>query len=132
MAKKNGATFGSQIDLLYSLQQKRLAFQKKMEEKIAEMKAEEQAIEDDLINKYTKEQIDQMRGSKATASLSNLPMPTVEDWDKFYAHIKKTGEFDLLEKRPAKAAYRERLEAKETIPGVKTFWKKSISLREVA
>ncbi len=131
MAKKNGATLGSQIDQLYALQQKRLSFQKSVEEKIAEMKAAEAVIEDALIEKYTKEEIDQMRGSRASASLSVLPLPTVEDWDKFYAHILKTKSFDLLEKRPAKGAYRERVEAKVTVPGVVTFWKKTISLRKV-
>lgn len=135
MAAKNGASIGSQIDTLYALQQKRLAFQNKMEEKIEEMKKLERDIEDALINKYTKEEIDAMRGSKATATLSVVPLPQIDTendgWTVLYAYIKKTGQFDLLEKRLARGAYRERYDAKIAVPGVKTFLKKSISLRKV-
>lgn len=37
----------------------------------------------------------------------------VEDWDKFYAHIKKTGEFDLLNRAINQAAVKERISMQE-------------------
>jgi len=53
--------------------------------------------------------------------------PTAEDWPKIYAHIKKTGEFDLLERRLSKAAVKERNEVGEKIPGVAWYPVDSLS-----
>ncbi len=138
---------GAKIDRLYSLKQARLAYQHEVEAKIAEMSKAEELIEAELINNFTAEQLEKMGGTMATASITRAPLPAEVDWPVLWAHIKKTGEFDLLEKRPARAAFRERVEAattgkgedgmpivnaKKLPPGMqKIFWKKSVSLRKV-
>jgi hypothetical protein len=65
-----------------------------------------------------------------TASVTEVVLPQVVDWDAVHEHIQKTGDFYLLQKRPAAAAFRELLESGETVPGMEPFTKRSISLRK--
>ena len=54
-------------------------------------------------------------------ALVQKPEPTVEDWNALHAHIKKTGEFELLYRRVNPAAIKERWELHKQVPGVKQF-----------
>jgi len=47
--------------------------------------------------------------------------PVADDWPAIYAHIKETGEFELIERRLSKAAVKERAELGEKVPGVAWF-----------
>ncbi len=57
--------------------------------------------------------------------------PELEDQAKFYAHIKKTGEFELLNKALNKAAISERWEAGKTVPGVAQFTYYDLSVTKI-
>lgn len=65
-----------------------------------------------------------------TASVTEVVLPQVTDWDEVYKHIKETGDFYLLQKRPAAAAFRELHESGQEIPGMEPYTKRSISLRK--
>jgi hypothetical protein len=65
-----------------------------------------------------------------TASITEVVVPQVVDWDMVYEHIQSTGDFYLLQKRPAAAAFRELHESGEVIPGMEPYTKRSISLRK--
>jgi len=65
-----------------------------------------------------------------TASITEVVVPQVVDWDAVYEHIKETGDFYLLQKRPAAAAFRELHDSGQEIPGMEPYTKRSISLRE--
>ena len=65
-----------------------------------------------------------------TASITEVVMPMVQDWDAVYEHIQETGDFYLLQKRPAAAAFRELNDSGEKIPGIEPYTKQSISLRK--
>jgi len=65
-----------------------------------------------------------------TASITETIVPQVIDWDALHAHIQTTGEFYLLQKRPAAAAYRELQDSGIDVPGVEPFTKRTISLRK--
>lgn len=54
--------------------------------------------------------------------------PTVSDWVKLYAHVKKTGEFDLLYRRANPTAIKERWEQNLKVPGVQAFPTESLSV----
>lgn len=56
---------------------------------------------------------------------------SAEDWDKFYAHIKKKGEFDLLNKAINQKAVGARWENGKEVPGLTRFEKNVISLTGV-
>ena len=69
-------------------------------------------------------------GLKARIGVAESIVPQVEDWDRFYAFIRKNNAFELLERRPAAAAYRERAGSRKdkTVPGVVPFVKRKLSL----
>lgn len=60
--------------------------------------------------------------------LSSSVVPNVKDWDKFYAHIKKTNAWYLLERRPTATGYRDVLAAGKNVPGVEPFTKVKVAL----
>jgi len=68
--------------------------------------------------------------SVGTASITEAVVPQVVDWDAVYEHIAETGDFYLLQKRPAAAAFRELHASGITIPGMEAYTKRSISLRK--
>lgn len=47
--------------------------------------------------------------------------PHVTDWPKFYEYILETKDFSLLERRPGRAAVKERWEDDVVVPGVEKF-----------
>lgn len=66
-----------------------------------------------------------------TASVTEVVLPQVVDWEAVYAYIQETGDFYLLQKRPAAAAFRELNDSGQAIPGIEPYTKRSISLRKV-
>lgn len=60
-------------------------------------------------------------GKLVVVSIDEEDVPTVTDWPKLYAHIKKTGAWELLQRRVAVPAVRERWEEDKAIPGVDSY-----------
>ena len=54
--------------------------------------------------------------------------PTVEDWPKLYAHIKRTGNFEMLYRRVNPAAVKERWDDGKAVPGVGKFPVEKLSI----
>lgn len=73
-----------------------------------------------------------VQGMKSRVQITESVVPLVEDWQKFYAHIKKTGEFELLNRAPNKAAIVERWDAKKNIPGLGKFHAKKVSCTKLS
>ncbi len=69
-------------------------------------------IEQKVMARLAAEGMDKATGKKATASISNVTVANVEDWDKFHAFVKKTGYFHLLQRRVSDPGFRELLEQK--------------------
>jgi len=65
-----------------------------------------------------------------TASITETVLPQVVDWDAVFEHIQETGDFYLLQKRPAAAAFRELIQAGQSVPGMEVYTKRAISLRK--
>lgn len=125
------AKLGACIDLAYTTRAARLEYQREVEAKIEAMKADEKAVEDHIIKTFSKSEIEAARGSLCTAAITRNMVPTKVDWPKVYAYIKRTGEFDLMEKRIAKVAWRERYEAGKLVPGTEPFEMISLSLTKI-
>ena len=68
-----------------------------------------------------------VQGLKSRVQVTESVIPVVEDWTKFYAHIKKTNEFELLNRAPNKAAITERWDSKRQVPGIGKFHSKRVS-----
>ena len=53
-----------------------------------------------------------------TVYVSTQTVPKVINWDAFYEHIRKNNAFEMLERRPSRAAFRELHEQGLAIPGI--------------
>jgi hypothetical protein len=96
-----------------------------------ELKKKEVAASTQLIAQLRLQSITSIGGKAARATLAKNEVPHVKDWDAFYAHIAKTKQFDLLERRPGKLACSSRWEDGVEIPGVEKFPVYTITLSKV-
>lgn len=120
-------TVGESVDLLFALRTKR----KQKEAETAAMKEEEAKLEDAIFGKFEKADLEGARGRRAQASVSSSDVPTLDDWQKLEKHLRRTGEFDLLQRRLSVEAVRERWEAKKAVPGVGVFTRIRLHLTAV-
>jgi hypothetical protein len=118
---------GAVADLLYATREKRLAIEKQAEA----LKAQESALKEHLIQTLPKSEAGGVAGKVARVTVISKPVPQVNDWDKFYAHIKKTGDFELLQRRLGEGAIKERWEAGKVVPGVEVFNAVTVSINKV-
>ena len=117
---------GACIDKLYELRESRLEAQRAVDE----MSSKETELHKHIIDTFSKADLDGASGKLATCSINKTIVPSVVDWDVLYKFIHKTKSFDLLERRVSRAAYKERLDAEEVVPGVESFGVVKLSLRK--
>ncbi len=120
-------TMGSCADRLYELRQKRLEMQKEVDA----VAAEETALKNYIIETLPKSEASGVAGKLARVTVVTKTIPQVKDWDAFYKYVKKTGQFDLMQRRITDSAIKERWEAGKEIPGVEHFNAVSVSINKV-
>jgi broad specificity phosphatase PhoE len=125
---KKKPELGELIDTLYALRTKRLALERKAETAAEPLKAQEKALETQLINEFSKGELDGAKGKRATAAVQRATVASVRDWEEFYAWLGKTKSWDMMQRRVNNAAYRERLDAHKPVPGVEPFVSISLSI----
>lgn len=118
-------SIGAKIDALFALREKK----RKHEEAIKELEHSMGALQQELIEQMSAENISASRGRKASVSLTTSVVPNVEDWDDFYKFIRRKNWFHLLERRPSVTGCRELFERRGLIPGVVPFTKTTLNLR---
>jgi hypothetical protein len=114
-------------DLLYTTRQDRLALEKEVEA----LKARETTLREHLIENLPKSQASGVSGRVANAKIETKEIPQVKDWDLFYKHVKRTGDFELMQRRLSDAAVKERWEAGKKVPGVEVFTATVVSCTKV-
>ena len=88
----------------------------------ADLKAEESRCEALLIQEMREQQITGIGGQTVRLAMdSPKNTPVVKDWTAYYAYIVANNAFELLERRPGRAAVAERWEQGIEIPGVERF-----------
>lgn len=114
-------------DMRYALDKYRLALQKQVEALAAIVTQIDAHFIDTLpISKSTG-----VSGQVAHIQIKPKVIPRVANWDKFYAHVKKTGQFDLMQRRLSAGAVEERWTAHIEVPGVEPFNTKIVSCTKV-
>jgi len=124
MSTEGSTDIGPAIDALYALREQRLGMQKKVDE----LKAEELKKRNEIFELLAGLGLTKASGAVATAGIKVSNIPLVEDWDTLQAHIKATGEFDLLQKRISVTAWRARFDEGVEVPGVSKVEDVDISL----
>jgi hypothetical protein len=121
------AKLAAVADLLYTTRQRRLDLNKHVEA----MKVQEAALKDHLIDNLPKSDSTGVAGKIARAQVNTEDSPATQDWDAFYKHLKKTGQFDLMNKAINRKAIKERWAAGKEVPGIGHFEQVKISLTKV-
>lgn len=101
------------------------------QKKVDEIAAEETALKNHIIENLPKSEASGVAGKLARVTVVTKQVPQVKDWDAFYKYVKKTGSFDLMQKRLTDAAIKERWEAGKEVPGVEHFNAVSVSINKV-
>lgn len=121
------ATLGQRIDALHALRVKKAAAEKIVKNIEDEIKATEL----DLIEHMDKEATGKAAGKRASVTIQESVVPSVEDWDAFYKYISKMKYFHLLERRPSVTGCRELFDTKGKIPGVVPFTKRRLHVSAI-
>lgn len=139
-------SLGKCVDMYHDIREKRLANNRVTDE----IKAVETAICNHIIDNVPKGDTGVV-GTRFKGVVKTDDVFQVEDWDKFYAHIKKTGSFELLNRALNQAAVREHTDAlnekldltnakqadpakrkpRKMLPGVKTFRAVKLSVTKI-
>ena len=111
---KMPSTLGATIDLLWQLREER----KIVEASVKAIKEKEDAVEAHLMSNFDRSGLDGAKGKHGLETLKKSTVADVDDWPTFYGYIQRNKAWDLLQKRPAITAIRERWDAGKAIPGV--------------
>jgi hypothetical protein len=89
-------------------------------------------IQADIMEQMANAGITKAASDKASCTMREVTHPAIEDWDAFYKHVAATGQFELLHKRLSSAAFKERWEAGEVVPGTSStkLWELSVVRRK--
>lgn len=109
-------------DLLYKARERRLEIQRECDR----VETLEKQIKNWFVETLPVSQTG-VAGRVARVQIEVSRQPCVDDWDKLYAHVKRTGNFELLQRRLNDGAVKERWENKAEVPGVGTFNVKKVS-----
>lgn len=127
VAFKLPKTMAACADAYYLAREARLAKEREAEE----LKKTENLIKQHLIDNLPKSDATGAIGKVAQVTVVNKTIPKVDNWDLFYAHIKKTGHFDLLNKALNKKAVEERWDNKKAVPGVESYTDITLSIHKL-
>ena len=86
------------------------------------------ALETYLIDTLPASDADGICGKVTRATIKSKRVPTLKDWSKFTAFVKKTGKFELMQRRLSVEAVQEIWDAKKQVPGVEGFTVKKLSI----
>ena len=120
-------SIGGIADHLFDLREQK----RELEAKVAKIEAEYKEHEERLFERLEKEGTDAARGKRASVSVSMGTVATVDDWAEVEKYVKRTGNFQLFQRRISDASYRELLELKGAVPGITPFTKKRLNVRAV-
>lgn len=122
-------TLAACADRLYALRQQRLEVERKAEE----MKTEERALKEHLIETLPKSDANGVEGRVARVRITVKDVPTLEDAAALKRYIKRYGASDLLEVKESLStkAVRERWKDGKAIPGVGVFHAVDVSCTKV-
>lgn len=119
--------FGKAADDLYETREQRL----KLAKIVDAMEAHEKKLKAHFIDNLSKKESSGVAGQHARVQIVRDEEPQVQDWEETYKHIKKTGNFELLNRALNKSAVKERWKAGKEVPGVGHFPIVKVSVTKV-
>ena len=130
-------SLGARIDKLYSLRQDAKTLTKEFEaaakrlpegRRLERVNAQIAALEEHLIESVKKSELEGAAGKLARCSIRHPEHYSIENPTTFFAYVKRHSAWDLLPKRIAPDAYRERVREGKRVPGVRVFTETKLSV----
>jgi hypothetical protein len=115
------------VDQYIAARTQRLAIDKQAKE----MKEFEEVLKSAIISKYQEQGITALGAANGTVKMTTLIEPVAQDWQEIWDYIRRTGSFELLHRRLANLAVKERWEAGVILPGIgqQEIFKLSVSAK---
>lgn len=117
-------SLGEEIDALWE-QRERI---RQLESEVTSLNHQYSRAEAKLRERMVQENVTKAAGNRGIVSVTTSVVPTVKDWEKFHAFIRKHNYFHLLDRRASVTGCRELFETKGMIPGVEPFVKEKLRL----
>ena len=124
-AERMDLSAGALIERMVEIREER----RRLKQRDSELYQAWSDLEQLLLDQLDAQGVTKASTEAGTATLNEMIVPRVEDWDALHAHLKQTGELHLLHRRVSSTAYREFYEAGVELPGVTAYTQRSISLR---
>ena len=105
---------GEIANLRYDMQQERMTAAQHVEG----LKKQEKILDEFILQNLLVDDTTKVGGSRGGISKSLTAIAVVNDWPAFYAFIAKNDAWDLMQKRAAVGALRERWDNETEVPGV--------------
>lgn len=121
-------SIGPTIDKMHALRERK----RTLDEQIKEIEKQYAELETALMDKLAAEGTTAGTGKLATASISEIVVGNITDWDELWAFAKKKGYSHLFQRRLSDPAVRELFERGIKVPGVEPFTRKRLNLRQRA
>jgi hypothetical protein len=122
-----GPSIGKLIDQLHA---KKGEIKLKDAEKKA-LEEEAERLELQIMERLDAEETGTGSGKNAAATINEMVVPHVEDWERLYKFIHDNEYYHLLQRRPSTPGCRELFEQGKQIDGVVPFTKRTLNLRSI-
>lgn len=122
---KKPITIGSAIDKIWLMRENKKA----LEAQVKKVEAEIKEVEETIFELLDAQDTRKGEGKKASVSINESVVATVEDWEVLWPYITKNKYFHLVQKRVSDPGMRELWDMGKKVPGVQPFTKRTLSVR---
>lgn len=124
---KKPITIGAAIDKIWLMRENKKA----LEAQVKKVEAEIKEVEETIFELLDAQDTRKGEGKKASVSINESVVATVEDWDALWPYIAKNKYFHLVQKRVSDPGMRELWDMGKKVPGVQPFTKRTLSIRSL-
>ena len=102
-----------------------------MNAQLKEINRTKEELDYQLLTKLDEQGLSRTANGNASVSINQDTVPEVVDWDAFYAYVKATDDFSLLQRRVSSTAYKELRKLGEEVPGLQPREIRRINFRSL-
>lgn len=121
-------TVGTCADKLYEMQQER----KQLNAQIDAIKANEAELKEHAQKLLRQQKTSEAKGRSGAISITTEVVASEINWEKVFAWVAENDAWEMLTRRMNNAAYRERLEEGEKVPGTTPLTRLKVNVRKAA
>jgi hypothetical protein len=127
IAKVDPPSLGAMTDKMWALREQK----RDLDAQVKAVEVSIKELEGTLFTLLDAQDTRKAEGKKASVSIGESVVGTVDDWDAIWAYIAKNKFFHLVQKRLSDPALRELWAHGKVVPGVQPFTKRILSVRSL-